>query len=249
MEDGWKRLAATEIPPFGVKELLIVAARSSGVILEAIRASDFSEHKLVTSFESLNRVFRCGPHTHAFEAPPHSWTSFREPQFTAGLAHFLQVGSFHRRSERVRQFLTAALQCAGNEPLAERLASAEIVETNAVAEEARVDLIVEATTANHGKIGVIIEAKFGHHLTRGQLPKARRYSALRGLNDDNAAFLVVLPHPSNIGTAVFSKAGNSRWQAVSWWALLLNLEGQLTGCIDDDAFRAFRHTLWWQTYG
>lgn len=130
-----------------------------------------------------------------------------------------------------------------------RIATCEIATCAAVAEEARVDLIVQAVTKEGETFGVVIEAKFGHHLTRGQLPAARRHAATRGLTDDNSAFIVVLPDVKDVGSAVFGKHGNRRWRAVSWWSLLTCMEEAIPAAADDRSYRAFRHTLWRQTYG
>lgn len=133
--------------------------------------------------------------------------------------------------------------------MSRRIATSGIATCEAVAEEARVDLIVQAVTTDGDTIGVVVEAKFGHHLTRGQLPAARRHAATRGLTADNAAFIVVLPDVRNVGNAVFGKSGNRQWRAVSWWSLLTGIEAEIMPLADDRSYQAFRHTIWRQTYG
>lgn len=244
----WRELIQRKMPTFASDELLLVAWRSGDAVLQAVRAGDFDRIPRAWGTAVL-APFVCGPAAHAFDEPAHSWANFREPQFTAGLAHFLSTGVRAVRNERVRSFLAAALRCAGAEPMARRVEACEIVGSEAVAEEARVDLVVQILTPEGEAFGVVMEAKFGHHLTRGQLPAARRHAATRGLTDDNAAFIVVLPDVADVGSAVFRKAGNRSWRAVSWWSLMTGIETGATAGNDDRPYRAFRHTLWKQTYG
>ncbi len=247
--DDWRSLSRLPAPPFALDGLLLVARRSGNAVLRSIRATDFARSAPVADPSSIHRLFQFDEADHAFDEPAHVWANFREPQLTAGLAHFLGRGPSAVSRERIRSFLVAALRCAGRQSLSERIAVCGIATGEAVAEEARVDLIVQVVTTDGDTVGVVIEAKFGHHLTRGQLPAARRHAATRGLADDNTAFLVVLPDTEDVGSAVFSKPGNRRWQAVSWWNLLTRVEASLGAAEDDRSFRAFRHTIWRQTYG
>lgn len=214
-----------------------------------IRAGSYAGRAPAFAPAPLLRAFGCGTLPHAFDNAPHSWAWFREPQITAGIAHFLQAGPACSRIERVRAFLAAAYECAGAAGLVRRIEEADISSAEAVAEESRVDLIVQASTTKHEHLGLVVEAKFGHHLTPRQLPAARRHAAGRGLRADNAAFLVVLPHRANAGTHILPRPANSNWRAVSWWALLTALERRLKPDVDGETFRSLRHTIWQQTYG
>jgi hypothetical protein len=244
----WKVLADLQPPPFALDALRRMDARNGHTVLQAIRAGLLVE-TTAPAPHAIGNLFGFDRSVHAFDAARHDWTWLREPQITGALAHFLAVGPFAGRSERVRAFLGAAFECAGAEDLIERLAAAEIVAADAVAEESRVDLIVHATTADQERLGLVVEAKFGHHLTPRQLPAAVRYAAIKRLNSANSAFLVVIPDRRDVGRRIISRPANRAWSPVSWWALLSAFERRLPVHVDDYAFRALRHTIWHQTYG
>lgn len=194
----------------------------------------------------LQRIFSLDRASHCFDEAASSWAALHETQVVRGLSHFLNA---KRDTARLRAFLAAAYAASGKTRLLSALESAALRSAEAIPEKARVDLVVEAVLGDGTKLGVVIEAKLGHQLTRGQLPKAIKYAGTRGLSDNNTAFLVVLPDIEAVGTQVFSKAGNSTWRATSWWNLLLELERRLPEDADDDAFRGFRHTAWQRAYG
>lgn len=246
---SWRPLAGATAPVFAADALRQTGARSGNSILGVIRAGSYAGRAPAFAPAALLRTFGCGEPSHAFDNAPHSWAWFREPQIIAGLAHFLQAGPACSRVERVRAFLTAAYECAGAGGLVRRIEEADILSAETVAEESRVDLIVQAFTSEHEHLGLVVEAKFDHHLTPRQLPAARRHAAGRGLGPDNAAFLVVLPHRADTGSRILPRPANSGWRAVSWWALLAALERRLKSDVDSEAFRSFRHTIWQQTYG
>lgn len=223
-------------------------ARNGHAVLQALRAGALVR-STAHAPQAIGRLFGFEGRPHAFDAARHDWTWLREPQITGALARLLAAGPFARRSARIRAFLAAAYECAGATGLAERLAGAEIIAAEAVAEEARVDLIVHATVAGAQRLGVVVEAKFGHHLTARQLPAAVRHATTRRLGTANAAFIVILPHRSDPRRRILSRPANREWRPVSWWALLAALERRLPADADDEAFRSLRHTIWHQTYG
>lgn len=244
----WRSLAGRQPPAFAQDALRRMDARNGHAVLQAIRAGALAGYE-ASAPHAISRLFGFERRPHAFDAARHDWMWFREPQIISALAQFLAAGPFKKRAERIRTFLAASFECAGAAGLAERLAGAEIIAAEAVAEEARVDLIVQATTATAERLGLVIEAKFGHHLTPRQLPAAVRHAGTRRLQADNAAFLVVLPHRDDVGRHILSRPANRKWHTVSWWALLIAFERRLPAHVDDEAFRALRHTIWRQTYG
>jgi hypothetical protein len=246
--DAWGALSQAQTPSFDEAALWVMARLFGSPILQAVRHEDFHGVTPATSVQgALHRTFALNATPHAFDAMPHSWTTFREPQITTGLAYFLGSGP-QRGRPRVQAFLNSAFRTSGAVALTERLGASEVGGTLAKAEEARVDLVVEAALSDGTRTGVVVEAKFCHHLTRGQLPAATRHAVSRGLTAKNAAFLVVLPDIAMVGTAIFSKVGNRHWRAVSWWDLLLDFERTLDPSADDGQFRAFRRTIWSQSY-
>ena len=243
----WRPLAGRQPPAFAQDALRRIDARNGHAVLQAIRAGALAG-STTPAPHAIGRLFGFEGRPHAFDAAHHDWTWLREPQITGALAHLLAAGPFARRSERIRAFLAASFECAGATALAERLAGAELIAAEAVAEESRVDLIIHATMATTDRLGVVVEAKFEHHLTPRQLPAAVRHAATRRLQAINAAFLVVLPHRRDVGRHILSRPANREWHPVSWWGLLVAFERRLPAHVDDEAFRALRHTIWHQTY-
>lgn len=243
---GWKTLADLPSPRDATGALLVVESRAVSPVLRAIRSGDFGLAAARYECTGLERVFTLDRASHCFDVAPSSWAGFHETQVVRGLSHFLNST---RDTARVRAFLAAAYASSGDARLLSVLESAVLRGAEAIPEKARVDLVVEAVLADGTKLGVVIEAKLGHHLTRGQLPKAVKHAGTRELAESNTAFLVVLPDTDAVGTRVFSKSGNQTWRATSWWSLLREFERRLPEEADDDAFRGFRHTAWQRAYG
>lgn len=247
----WSDFGAARPPIFATAALRMVDALSSHTLLLAMRSGSLAAQlPSWADFEpSIRQVFKLDRPHHCFGVPPQRWAGFHEPQFTGGLAFFLASYCVRQRHARIAAFLTAAFEAAGRQPPLKLSGASAIQKAEAVPEENKVDLIVTATMRTGETVGAVIEAKFGHKLTAGQLPKAVRHARdKRGLTADNSVFLVVLPDRSDIGTRVFSKIGNKLWRSASWWQLMSRFEDALSADADDDGFRAFRRTLWQHAY-
>lgn len=186
----------------------------------------------------LSQLFGLDAAHHCFHSTPHSWTRFHEPQITVGLARFLTDGSPAQCRARAIAFVTAAAQVAGRSTAPYQSAHS----AHAVAEENRTDLLV-ALYSDGMPTGASIEAKFGHHLTAGQLCKAEKYAEKTlGWDLNTAVLLVVAPDAPNL-----PKEGKN-WRSTSWWSLLNAFETCLDPAFDDEDFRRFRRTIWCRAY-
>lgn len=178
---------------------------------------------------------------HCFHVKPHAWSRYHEPQITAGFAHFLNSGDHRRQLARSIAFVLAAARCAGRAIDVSAVRSAWCM-----AEENRTDIMVELRGGVR-PIGTSIEAKFGHRLTKGQLPKAFRHARdTRDWDVEQSILLVVAPDEADLNTLILRQ--NRSWRTASWWTLLSHLE-QLTDPADDCSdYRRFRRTVWHRAY-
>ena len=119
--------------------------------------------------EILEGVFGVFGPDHAFNAFTPDWgIRLAERQATEGLSHLLNRGEPELRAARIRAFLEALkVPCLPDDRALER--------AKAFAEQDRIDLEIHFPTTddpmdNSWRI-VMIEAKFGHHITPGQLRK------------------------------------------------------------------------------
>ena len=211
--------------------------RLSGALLTAIRSGAFSamadpawcdgvwaiKHVLGTP-----RVF--------LEVVPIAWgTKFTEPQFTSGLAHFLNASGRRVRIERVHAMLTAL----GVQPNG-RLHDVEATAEARTEERRRVDLLIEWSDGKGQRHAAAVEAKIGHQITEGQLKAYRDHLCERKF--DGRHLVVVTPRRTEaIDDAL---RHNREWGWISWRGLLLAHERLLRADYDDEAYRRFRSTLW-----
>jgi hypothetical protein len=192
--------------------------------------------------DGLTDLFGLDRRHHCFHVAPHAWATFHEPQITAGFVHFLTAGDRPRRLSRAISLAQAAAHCAGK-----TLDVRGIVSARCAAEENRTDILVEL----HGgprPIGASIEAKFGHQLTTGQLPKAYAHASAQGWDLEKSAFLVVTSDPADLTLAIMRQNRPRGWRATAWWALLSELERLTDPAHDCADYRRFRRTVWHRAY-
>jgi hypothetical protein len=195
--------------------------------------------------DAVSRLFGLESEEHCFHSSPHLWANFHEPQITAGFAHFLGLGDAVRRRERALAFMRAAARCAGG-----ALDEADLEEATfrCSAEESRTDVLVECRTAT-GRFGVSLEAKFGHRLTAGQLPKAFAHARdVCGWDMERSMLLVVASDTEALDGAVLRANRRKGWVATSWWSLLDRLEREMHPDFDCLDYRRFRRTVWHRAY-
>lgn len=190
---------------------------------------------------SLQQVFGFGAHGHCFAATPHRWTNFHEPQVTGGFAHFLNQGGKACRYERCRAFVYAALAAASRPTGHLSL----IGNAQAWAEENNIDLIVELRGAG-GRFGAVVEAKFGHRLTQGQLPTAEKHVRARDWDLALSALIVLAPDAAKVDSLLLAES--PAWRPLSWWSFLHQFEANFDSRYDSDDFRRFRSTVWFRSY-
>lgn len=194
----------------------------------------------------IEQLFGLHRQSHCFSVSPHAWTRFHEPQITAGFAHFLNEGSHKVRRSRAFALFQAAALCSDQK--LDGIDDFDGFSVRCVAEENRTDILIELRSGSK-LIGASIEAKFGHQLTRGQLPKA--YNHARDVCRwamNQSIFLVVAPDTTALNSAILRQNKKFGWRAASWWTLLSHLEQQIDPAHDCADYRRFRRTVWHRAY-
>lgn len=202
-------------------------------LLEALRTQSTltQPRKVEVQAEALESVFGRFTEGHAFLALNPDW-GFRlhEPQATSGLAHLLNRGIGKPRVLRIRAFLEAL-------GIPELPDDKTLQKAQVHSEVSRIDLEVRFPTINGGKRAVLVEAKFGHKLTPGQLRKYRR----ERLTYDRLDYRIVGLTPA---------AGEGRkgkqtqlWRVVLWRDLWRRFE-QRRPYEEDGQLASFMAWLW-----
>ena len=163
--------------PEGHSALVFVGEKLSGALTAAIRNDvlsfpappDWSPE----SSDIMRHVFGVVREHHLFCAEPISWTKFTEPQFTKGFAHFLCVPEQAMRIGRIRALLKALeVETEMEIDLGKKMTNVCVTAEKAITDGNRIDLLIVWEHSSN-RFAVVIEAKLGHHITRGQLPAYR----------------------------------------------------------------------------
>lgn len=189
---------------------------------------------------------------HFFHAAPLGWVThvrLTEPQITKTIAWFLNSTDHVARWGRIRALL-AALGCRleGIEGVPGKV---RVTDQAPVACKRSIDLLVEWQDGAAFSRAAVIEAKFGHDVTKGQLKTYRRH--LLGIErryrqaghiDGPEPPLLFIVSPSYRKSDARALTRNRDWRWKSWRSLLLAYDGYLDPQHDDETFRQFRRTLW-----
>ncbi len=196
--------------------------------------------------QGLSAHFNLADDHHCFHVPPHRWARYHEPQITAGFSHFLSLGSQRCRVERAAALAKAVATCVGTGTAAMDGLSFDSAVCRA--EENRSDIVLELSAGSR-RMGVSIEAKFGHQLTKGQLPKARDHVRENyGWEPGDTYLLVIAPDPDTLDALILRQNRRFGWRATSWWEFLSVLERVTNPSFDCEEYRRFRRTVWHRAY-
>lgn len=240
----WEAIPRWPILPFEASVLSLVAG-ARDTAFNALLERDFVSPDIWSNgIVAISRLFGLSRESHCFEAVPHTWANFLEPQVTKGFVHFLQQAPLRGRIDRCLAFARAACLAAyGTDELLENIRP---YRASALPEEGRSDILIELHT-DDGIYGVVIEAKIGAALSDDQLEKYRLQALERtGWCPSRSIFLVVLSSRSAQDHRVL--ADNPEWSHLCWWDFLRLVESKLDPVSDSDEYRRFRRTVWRQTY-
>ena len=225
------------------RDLACLGEKLSGAVLTAIRSGALSSMPQPDSHEgacAVEHVFGLRRREHLLRVEPIVWANFTEPQFTKGLAHFVNAPQPKVRIGRAQALLAALGVRTG-----EGLEGVEVKAEVGVAEGRRIDLLVEWTDVDAKCHAAAVEAKIGHKITSGQLNAYRDHLAGGRSIAGDVHLVVVSPRYTN-GIAE-SLREHPEWRWISWRGLLVAHERALRVEYDDQAYRQFRSTLWRRT--
>lgn len=167
--------------------------------------------------------------------------SATEPQITSGIVHFINPKNYGEAGEsRLKTFLHALLYKQSKYAVLidslENAHSFTIEAEKFVRKDGRrIDIFIGWNPQGKDKYeyGLIVEAKFGHKVTIGQLSSYRKY-AKNLINNEIALILLTLNgKPSN---------RNKEWHPVQWFTLMSRWERNLND--SDTDFKNFRRFVW-----
>ena len=188
----------------------------------------------------MGRAFGLSRELHLFQTEDSvSWATFTEPQFTKGIAYFLNVPDQAKREERVR----ALVKALGASELAVDLNKIKVMAEAEISGGRRIDILLEWQDSSGRRFAVAIEAKLGHDVTSGQLPAYRKH--LRDIPRERRRLVVISPRLSR--NTERSLRRNKEWYWLAWHDFLIAHERSLPDAYDDRTYREFRRTLWNQT--
>ena len=217
----------------GLSDTVAVAIRR-GVLCFAV-TPDWS-----SGIQAIESVFALKRQAHLFRtAPSVTWATFTEPQLTKGFARFLYDPEPAARIEKVR----ALLKALGAANLGEEMTEVEVTAEAPTSGNKRIDLLIEWRDSSDRRYAAAIEAKFGHHVTSGQLPAYRNH--LRNIARERRLLVVVAPRLTARTDRTLRR--NRDWRWTTWRDLLIAYERALPVDFDDAEYLRFRRTLWDQT--
>lgn len=200
--------------------------------------------------QAIEDVFGFSHAHHFFHAAPLGWVTWvwlTEPQVTKAIAHLLHSEDPVTRGGRVQALLSALGSRMEGVPGKAGVTAEALV----AGQQQRMDLLVEWQDRQGFDRAAVIEAKFGHGVTAGQLPTyrghllrvERRYRRAEHHGELEAPLLFIVSSGYRKGDAR-ALARNRDWRWKSWRSLLLAYDRFLDPQHDDEDFRRFRRTLW-----
>lgn len=185
----------------------------------------------------LKNVFGDFHSSHSFSAPFLDWRmTLSEPTVTRTLADFLNEGSDELEARRIHAFLTA-LQV----PELPELSTLAGCIVQAEVDRIDLEIWIPCSDTEHFR-PVIVEAKFGHKITNGQLKKytdARKNDTSLTFKDRHCVVLGLAPKAMK---GVVGRQNNV-WKFVAWRDLWLRFE-KLRPRENNPSFNIFLRLLW-----
>lgn len=213
---------------------------------------------------ALNNLFGdLASDAHAFNFEHMGWANLKEPHVTLGWAHFLSPDTFgHERAEKLCEIFYQALcktcgQINSGEIAIDRgtlkVTAEKSVPGGSSGNTRNIDLLIEWSCGGKPD-AFVVELKFGHHLTNGQLPAYRKHvKNIVGHSDIADRLFVLASNTNRQDTSILGRRPNKDWKLVFWPDFMrafekVYLEETRTEKKrirpSEDGFAQFRHTIW-----
>lgn len=183
----------------------------------------------------MHAIFTTDRADHSFDQNPLDWGfGLTEPMATKTLARFLTAGSGEVRAKRIRAFLQAVglPECCADLDSLQRC--------RIVAEEDRIDLKLVWKNDAGRDVVVIIEAKFGHKITEGQLSGYR--ATVQRIHKCRPFASILLTLDDSVCSSLKGKQ-SALWRQVNWRDFWLRFE-RLRPVEHNLSLQMFLNTLW-----
>lgn len=185
MERAWSCLSSGSLSaPFDLHALLWAGSKFGDLIRTASANDQLNRLRPLWSRaeRALVAYYPSPTEGSCLAAEPLLWIDLQEPQVTRGLAHFVNAGPREIRIARTWALLHALRRLRSPErdefPVAlDRVRNAHVVAEGAANVGRRIDLVAWIETPEGDRYGAVLEAKFAHQLTRGQLGAYERAAA------------------------------------------------------------------------
>ena len=165
----------------------------------------------------------------------------KETYATKQLAQFLDTYDEVVRKGRV----CALLKTLGVSEDVINISEVQVKDEELTTGNKRIDVIVKWKDSSGNECVAVIEAKFDHHLTPGQLETYRRH--VRSIPKNRRWLVIVSPQRTRDVDESLKKRGNREWVWLSWHDLLLAHERNLADEFDSIDYLHFRRKIWDRT--
>lgn len=213
------RLGRTVRNQFDCAVLISYERRRRHYLIDVLpQLSGCARKRVETCRKGLNTIYGLARSDHSFDAPTIDWgIKLTEPNATRGIAHLLNRSSGDVRAKRVRAFF-CAIKSRYVPTMVE--ARSAIVE----AEKNRIDLILKYKKTGESKyLALIVEAKFEHIITEGQLSNYRQtIQADKHIDFKRTQWVILGPDVSSMRGLKGKQA--KIWKFVAWQDLWLRFE-------------------------
>lgn len=177
----------------------------------------------------------------------------QEPQLTGAMKYLLSPSTAGREVGvmRCRAFVKSLFRASG---LADEMEAFDLPSMDGTlkvtAEENRIDLLFQWSTADKSLRLVAVEVKLGHTVTSGQLPRYKGIVEKKGRSEGSCSKLFVLARHFDGINAKKLKL-NKKWAPVTWWGLLRHWELELKLALansdmkdENKDFPCLRRAMW-----
>lgn len=260
MSADWHPICGVSPPDWSPAWLLRLNDTLASSLRKAIRPDALGGAPIPVwqqSRKSLTDVFgHIDSPNHLLNVPDWNWgIRLTEPQVTKGWQHFLSPAAVGHdlAAKRVAVFYEAICIASKRQPTGISISDLSVEAEHSLQIGGRrkaIDLLFrwKEQSASEQNCAIVVELKFGHVLTTGQLPSYKKYVAQQFIKGDGArhksGFFVLSPRTRRRDQNKLRR--NTDWSVAYWPAFLRAFEKIYTArdLPYDNAFNMFRRAVW-----